>query len=428
MRPVFWLLVFLVCSLSVPTIANDEIKLAEGAGNLSQSDWPWWRGPFRNGIADEQDPPLQWDSNTNIRWQAPVPGRGHGSPTLVGNRIYLATADEQKQTQLVLCYDRNTGKQVWQTVIHQGKLHLKSNKKASQASSTVACDGERLFINFLNGGAVFTTALDLSGKQLWQRQITKYVVHQGYGSSPAIYGPLVIVSADNKGGGAICGLDRKTGQVVWKTQRPKMPNYASPVILRVDNRHQLLFSGCEMILSLDPLSGRKLWETKGSTTECVTTMVTDGQLVYTSGGYPKNHMSAVTGDGSKKLVWKNNVRVYVPSMLVYQGFLYAVTDAGVARCWHARSGKELWSGRLGGTFSSSPVKVGDYIFATNERGKTFIFEENSETFSLVATNALGDEVFATPVFSKNQIFMRVAHRNDNQRTEVLYCIAEPETP
>jgi hypothetical protein len=126
----------------------------------------------------------------------------------------------------VLCLDRDTGKHLWQTHIYQGGLHSpgrKPNGKSSRASSTVACDGQRLFINFRNRQAIFTTALDLDGKQLWQTKITDYVLHQGYGSSPAVHGSLVIVSADNKGGGVVAGLDRANGNIAWKQQRPKLP-------------------------------------------------------------------------------------------------------------------------------------------------------------------------------------------------------------
>src|SRR5205814_107416 len=150
----------------------------------------------------------------------------------------------------------------------------------------------------------------------WQTKITDYVLHQGFGSSPAVYQSLVIVSADNKGTGVIAGLNRVTGKIVWKQERPKTPNYTSPIILRVDDREQLLFTGCDLVTSFDPLTGKKLWEIGGSTTECVTSTVTDGQLIFTSGGYPKNHLSAVRADGSGKIVWENKTRVYVPSLLV----------------------------------------------------------------------------------------------------------------
>lgn len=393
------------------------------AADLSPSDWPWWRGPARNGIVGhDAQPPLTWSESKNILWQSDVPGRGHGSPTVVGEDIYLATADHDRQVQAVICFDRATGERRWTTEVHRGGFSSKGNKKASLASSSVACDGQRLFINFLHDEAVYTTALDRDGKQLWQTKITDYVVHQGYGSSPTVYGPVVLVSADNKGGGAVAALDRVTGQFVWKHERPKTPNYASPIVLHACGREQLLFTGCNLVSSFDPLSGKKLWEIDGSTTECVTSIVTDGELVFTSGGYPKNHVSAVRADGSGEIVWENKTRVYVPSMLVHEGHIFAVTDAGIATCWESATGDEIWKARLGGTFSSSPVLVGAHIFATNENGETYIFKADPTKFELVGKNQLGNDVIATPTFSGNRIYARVAWQKDGERRETLCCI------
>ena len=296
------------------------------------------------------------------------------------------------------------------------------NAKATLASSTPACDGERIFINFLNGGAAWTTAIDLTGDIIWQKKIADYKIHQGYGSSPAIYEGLVIVSADNKAGGAIQAMDRETGDIVWKRERPDMPNYPSPVILNVAGRDQLLMTGCELVTSLDPLTGEELWEIEGATTECVTTTVTDGTNIFTSGGYPKNHMAAIAADGSGRTVWENTIRAYVPSMLVRDGLLFAIHDAGVASCRDSTTGTEYWKGRLGGAFSSSPVLVGDRIYATNENGTTFVIEATAGKLNLLATNQLGNEVFATPVICNSRIYTRVAEDIDGKRQELLYCL------
>jgi hypothetical protein len=176
------------------------------------------------------------------------------------------------------------------------------------------------------------------------------------------------------------------------------------------------------VSSFDPFTGRVLWETAGATTECVTSTVTDGELIFTSGGYPKNHMSAVRADGSGEVVWENNTRIYVPSMLVYQGHLYTVADAGIAACYDCTTGEQVWKGRLDGTFSSSPVLVGEQIFVTSEDGKTFVFKATPDAFEIVAENELGDRAIATPVYCDSHIYMRVAHEGDDEREEMLYCV------
>ncbi len=338
----------------------------------------------------------------------------------MGDYVFLATCDEAAGSQSVLCFDRKTGKQLWQK--KSTPAAMRKNSKSTAASTTLACDGERLFVNFPNGGGLYTTALSRDGEQLWQQKISDYIVHQGYGSSPAIYQSLVIVTSDNKGGGAVAGLDRKTGKVVWKRDRPKTPNYPSPIILHVAGRDQLIMTGCDVVSSYDPLTGKTLWEIEGSTTECVTSTVTDGHRILTSGGYPTNHMSAVEADGSGKVAWSNKNRVYVPSMLLRDGIIYGVLDAGIASCWKSDSGEELWKERLDGNFSASPVLVGDLIFATNEAGLTFVYRASPEGYTEVAQNKLGDEVFATPTICGSRIYMRVAEHEADGRQEFLYCL------
>lgn len=390
----------------------------------SETDWPWWRGPNRNGIAVGPLPPLTFGPSENILWRTAVPGRSHGSVIVIEDQVLLVSADTERQQQSVICLDRKTGDEIWKTVVHQGGLTDKGNQKATLGSTSPATDGERIFVNFLNNGAVYTTALDRDGKQLWQTKITDYVVHQGYGSSPTVWESLVIVSADNKGGGAIAGLDRSTGKIVWKRDRPDKPNYASPVIVHAAGTQQLIFTGCDLVTSLNPLTGDVNWEIEGATTECVTTTVTDGERIFTSGGYPKNHISAVEADGSGTVTWENKTRTYVPSMIAHDGYLYAVLDAGVAVCYRSHDGEEMWKGRLAGTFSSSPVMIGDRIYATNESGTTFVIKASPDGFEKLATNQLGDIVFATPVIVGGRIYQRIAHGLGEDRQEYIYCIGQ----
>ncbi len=388
-------------------------------------DWPWWRGPQHNGIASsDQHPPVRWSESENIVWSAKVPGRSHGSPIVVGDQVVLTAADHARGLQTALCFDRTTGKPLWESVIHEGGLDVKNNDKSSMASASAACDGERFFVNFLNGDSVFMSAIDRNGKKLWQTKVSGYVNHQGFGSSPLLYQDLVICVADNKGGGAIAAMNRATGNVVWKKNRPAKPNYPSPVILNVIGKDQLFLTGCDLVTSLDPLTGNQYWEIEGATTECVTTTVTDGRHIFTSGGYPKNHISAVAADGSGKVVWENPTRSYVPSLLTREGYLFAVMDAGIAMCWKSDTGMEIWKGRLDGTFSSSPVMVGDLIYAANEDGRTFVFKASTETLEIVGTNQLGSSVFSTPAICGGRIYNRVAFDVDGKRQEMLYCIGE----
>lgn len=420
-RALFLILVF--ASFHPSQAGESETVL--NAISVDTNDWAWWRGPYHNGHAHPgQNPPLTWTETENVLWKTPIPGRGHSSATVVGNQVFLATAIDESEQQIVMCFDRRTGRQLWATIVHEGGFAVsgpkKPNSKASMASSTVACDGERLFINFRNDNAIWTTALSRQGEQLWQTRITDYVVHQGYGASPLLYQDLVISSGDNKGGGAVVAMNRANGHVVWTRERPAKPNYSSPVIYHVGGKPQLFLTGCDLVTSLDPLTGKEFWEIEGATTECVTTAVTDGIHVFTSGGYPDDHISAVRLDGTTQ--WRKNIRTYVPSIVQKDGHLYVTRDVGVALCVDCQTGEKVWEGRLGGTFSSSPVLVGNRIYATNEEGQTTVFNASPDSFEVLATNKLGADVFATPTICGGRIYTRVAQMQNGERNEYLYCL------
>lgn len=387
-------------------------------------DWPGWRGPTRDGQAPAgQKPPTTWSETEKVVWRAAIRGRGHSSPTVVGNRVYVTTADTAAEEQLVICLDRATGKPVWETVVHRGNLDKSGHRNTSQASSTVAWDGERLYVNFLNDKAIHTTALDLAGKILWQRRVEEYVTHQGFGSSPIVHDSIVLVTADHKGGGKVAGLDKKTGEIRWSDERPKIANYASPAIVTVGGRAQMVVAGCNLVASYEPISGKKLWEMEGSTEETVVTAVTDGKRIFTSGGYPKNHVVAIEADGSRQIAWQNGARLYVPSMLVRDGHIFAVLDTGQAVCWKSDTGEELWREKVDKDFYGSPVMVGNLIYATSLRGATSVFEVSPKHFKMIAQNQLGDESLSSPAICGNRVYLRGAKKGD-ARQEYLWCIGE----
>ena len=389
-------------------------------------DWPWWRGPDRDGVAGAgQNPPLEIGEGKNVKWSADLPGRAHGSPAVVGDKVFIATATEDDdQIQSLVCLHRATGKLLWSTELHHGGYTQKSNKKASWASTSPACDGERVYLSLFSHDAVHASALDLNGKILWQTKITDYKIHQGYGASPALYENLVIVAADNKKDGALCALNRETGEIVWKVKRGPKENYPSPIILEAAGKTQLFLTGVNKVTSYDPLTGDVNWEVEGATTECVTSTVTDGTHIYSSGGYPKNHVAAYKADGSGGPVWETKEKVYVPSMLIHGDHLYAVMDNGVAICWRAATGEEMWKQRLGGNYSASPVLVGDQIFAASESGEVYVFRADPKGLEVLATNKVGAEIFATPVICDSEIYLRIANYQGETRSEQLVCFGK----
>lgn len=389
------------------------------AGN----DWPAWRGPRADGKVPEEKPPLQWDAANGVAWKALVPGRGHSSPTVVGSRIFLATADEANGTQSVLAFARETGKPLWAKQLFTDGLDAKTHKRNTQASSTIACDGEKVFALFLNAGVIHLVALNLEGAELWRKELGKFKSHWGYSASPILYGPSVLVAADHADGGFVTAVARDSGEILWTQARPKSPNYPPPIVARVAGRDQVLIAGCKQLSSYDPANGRPLWTADATTEECVGSVVVEGDLAFASGGYPKSETVGVRADGSGAVVWRNNTKVYVPSMLAHEGQLYAINDSGMAFCWEAATGQEKWKERLGGVFNASPVLAGGHLFAAREDGTTFVIKADPARLQVVAQNKLGSEVFATPAFAGNRIYLRVAELTDGKRQEFLYCIA-----
>lgn len=414
-----------LCRKSLPLlVASWTAATSQSAPISPQADWPGWRGPTADGqAAPGQSIPSTWNETTGVRWTTPIRGRGHGSPSVVGDHLYIATADTSAEEQIVLCLNRKNGNLLWSSVIHKGHLDSGKHRLSSPATSAVACDGERLYVNFPNQGSIFTTALDLNGKILWQQKVCDFVMHQGFGVSPVVHGELVLVNADNKGGGRIAALNRKTGEPVWSHSRPLLPNYTTPSIVTAAGKTQMILSGCNLISSFNPVSGEKLWETQGSTEECVTAAVTDGKRVFVSGGYPRNHLAAIEADGSGRVAWQNPTRVYVPSMLIRDGHLYAALDSGHLACFKSDTGDELWKEKIDRDFYASPVMLGDRIFITNLQSTTSVIQVSPTGSKLLSQNRLGDESLSSPSICGNRIYLRYA-KNSDSRQEFISAIGE----
>jgi len=232
---------------------------------------------------------------------------------------------------------------------------------------------------------------------------------------------LIVVS--EYGEGYLAAFDKSDGSEQWRVPRKNKTSYSSPVVAHVAGKDQLLLSGADKIVSYDPDNGKILWETAGSSLATCGTMVWSDDLVFASGGFPNKETLAVKADGSGEIVWKNGDKSYEQSMLYHDGFVYTLNDNGIALCWNAETGEEKWKVRLGGPVSSSPILAGGLIYATNERGITFVFKPNPETFEKVGEFQLGDEGFATPVFVGHEVFVRTAEQSV-ERQEYLYCVGE----
>lgn len=385
--------------------------------------WSAWRGHDGRGVWTG-DVPLRWSRTENIAWQADVPGRGHGSPVLWNDRVFVVSADADRQEQMLLCFDRASGKELWRRVVHQGGF-MKLHKKNSHASATPLCDGERVVVVFINHDALWVTAFDLQGKQLWQTNVGRFTSEHGYGSSPVLYKELIIVNGDNLEDCFVAALDRKNGKTAWRTPRPtsgKHGSYATPAVATIAGRPQLLLPGMSTTFSYDPATGKELWRCPGPAEVMANTPAWNDQLVFTSGGYPEKEIFALRADGQgdvsgSHLLWRTKQFVaYVPSPIWHEGRLYVVADNGIASCFEGQTNRVIWQQRLGGNFSASPLVAGGHIFVSNEAGVTYVYKPG-DRFELVAENDLGDGGFASLAFAPGQIFLR----SENH----LFCIGQP---
>ncbi|MEL6109246.1 MAG: PQQ-binding-like beta-propeller repeat protein [Planctomycetota bacterium] len=391
------------------------------AASGPDTQWWRWRGPQgTNQAATGTSAPANIDRAKAV-WSVNVPGRGHSSPIVVGDSIYLTTADKRAGTQSVLAVSRD-GKAKWIQTVHQGGIPAENHPKNTEASSTLAFDGEALFGSFYNAGAIHLTKLDTSGRVLWQKSVGAYQPKQykyGYAASPLLYGNTVIVVGDFDGPGFLAALDRQTGETVWKVRRPGRLSFSSPIVATIAGREQLLLSGADMVASYDPKTGDLIWKVDDATTMATCgTMVWDGDRVFASGGYPKPETVCIAADGSGKVLWSNNTKCYEQSMLAYRGYIYAVADSAIAFCWRASDGKTMWRQRLGGKYSSSPLLVGETIYVYNETGDGFTFAANPGGFEGKVQKRIADEVFASPVVVDDTLYLRVAD-NRGQRQESL---------
>lgn len=386
-------------------------------------NWPAFRGPRADGTSAEKNIPVKWSSTENVLWKTPLPGKGHASPIVWQDRIFVVTAIKENSERVLLALDRTDGKILYQKVVLVSpfeKLHTLN----SQASSTPATDGERIYISFLDRDKMFVAAYDFQGNMLWEARPGPFESRHGYCSSPILWEDKVILNGDHDGPAYIVALDKKTGKTIWKTPRPNNTrSYCAPIIRRIDERNQLILSGSLCVASYDPDTGKQHWIIDGPTEQYVASLVYNGELLFMTCGFPDHYIQLIdpTGTGN---VTKTHVVFqtdqdcsYVPSPIAEGKYFLVVSDTGVATCRDGKTGKAYWRQRLDGRHSASLVSADGLVYFTSDKGQTTVVRPGPE-FNLVATNNLNEKTDASPAISNAQIFIRTWN--------TLYCIANPE--
>lgn len=383
-------------------------------------NWPVWRGPRTDGTSLEKDAPKEWDV-AHATWKTPVPGIGHASPIVWGDRVFTATAIPEQLDRMLLCFDRGTGKILWQQVVANGPLE-KINPQNSYASGTPATDGERVYVVFRVGDDIVIAAHDpVDGRQLWRVQPGTHTGEWGFSNEPVLFSDKVIVDGDSKGDSFLIALDRTNGNTLWRVNRTqKGISYSAPLIRELAGRTQLIQCGDRCVTSFDPQTGKPRWTVDGPSQEFVGTPVYSEKagLVFISSSWPKRHLLAIRPDGSGNVTethvaWRDDKGApYVPSMIVAGDFLLAVNNSGIAFCYEAATGEVYWRERLG-KHHASPVLIDGLVYFINDDGQVNVIKPGTE-FNLVAQYELGESCYASPAISDGQVFLR--------GFEHLFCI------
>jgi outer membrane protein assembly factor BamB len=386
--------------------------LTHATTTAKAESWPGWRGPRGDGTCLERDVPTNWDGRRAL-WKTEIPGQGHASPIVWGDRVCTVTGLPATKERVLLCLDRTSGKTLWQQPVVQGPLEP-INKENSYASGTPATDGERVYVAFRVGDDIVVAAHDLaSGKQLWLVRPGTHTGEWGFSNEPVLFKDKVIVDGDSKGDSFLVALSRTDGKPLWRVNRTHQGiSYSAPLIREAAGRTQLIQCGDRCVTSFDPDTGKQLWTVDGPSEEFVATPTYSEKagLVFVSSSWPKQIVFAIRPDGNgdvtaTHVVWRDSKGApYVPSLLVAGDFLLSVDTPGVAFCHEAATGKVLWQEKLG-RHHASPVLVGGLAFFINDNGHVNVIRPGPK-FERVARYELGESCYASPAISDGQVFLR----------------------
>jgi outer membrane protein assembly factor BamB len=422
----------------------------------SSDHWPQWRGPFFNGVA-RGDAPTNWNDTTNVKWKTPIPGRGHSTPVIWGDRIFVTTATPTakpvatsallpQETQArggrgpggdagpqlerrleVLCLDRKSGKILWQRTARLTTPHEGYHRAyGSFASNSPVTDGKFVYASFGSRGVY---CYDFNGKLIWEKDLgvqMKMRLAFGEGTAPLLVGKRLFLVFDQEAGSFIVALDKRNGKELWRAERNERSSWSTPLAIERDGQTQIVVSATTRVRSYDAETGKVLWEAAGLGANAIPAPVHHNGMVYVMTGYRDPKLLAIKlgkeGDltNSDAIAWSQTRGLsYTPSPVLFENKLYVVTDNGMISAFNATTGEAFYSQtRLPKPYNikASPVAANGKLYQATEDGDVVVFKMG-EKFEVVATNTLEDQVFiATPVIAAGEIFLR------SQNT--LFCISE----
>lgn len=411
--------------------------------------WPQWRGPLSTGVAPHATPPIEWSETKNVRWKTPLPGKGHSTPVVWGDLVFVTTAvpfgdpfparpsgakgghDEtpvtQRQKFMLLALDRRTGKVAWERTLREDVPHQGGHVTASLASSSPVTDGAHIFAHFGSWGLY---CLDFAGELVWKKDFgpLESLHGHGEGSSPALHGDALVVNWDHEGDSFLLALDKKTGRDLWKTPRERASSWSTPIVIERQGQTQVIVSGSQRLRGYDLADGKLLWECAGLSVENVVASPVSGHgMVFAGSTYDRPGMLAIRINDAKgditetdRVAWRHRRGApYVPSPLLFGDALYFLNhfQGGIITRLNARTGEESPGAfrlpNLRNIFAS-PVAGAGRVYVTSREGMTVVIKDGA-TLEVLAQNRLDDAFSASPALVGNAIFLR--------GEKYLYCIA-----
>ncbi|MBI2924783.1 MAG: PQQ-like beta-propeller repeat protein [Verrucomicrobia bacterium] len=406
---------------------------------VSAAHWPAWRGPNADGTTPEKNFPTQWSTNKNVRWRVDLPERGNSSPIVWGHRLFLTQALEKEGRRTVMCFDRATGKVLWQQGTTYNEKERTHETNPYCAASPVT-DGQRVVATF---GSAGVSCYDLDGKELWRRELGKQDHDWGYAASPVIHGGLCYVYHGPGDGAKLVALDKQTGQTVWQFDEPKITpkdrtdgfkgrepgmigSWSTPLVVAAQGREELVMSFPQQLRAFDPKTGKDLWVCEGLNPLIYTSPVHGEGVVVTMGGFFGSALAVKPGGQgdvtATARVWREEraKKNRCGSCVISGGLAFFLNMEGFLECTEMATGKQLWEERLpdAGAKSSSwssPVLANGLVYTVNQSGDTHVLRA-APKLEVVAVNSVGELSNSSLALSDGEIFLRTHQR--------LWCFSE----
>jgi outer membrane protein assembly factor BamB len=401
-----------ILAIALLTRAADTVV----AGDLA---WPQFRGPDGQGRAVAHNLPTRFGDTENVVWKAPIPGEGWSSPALGTGGWWMTAATEEGLSLRAVCVDAESGKIVHNVEVLRPDAAIAKNAKNSYASPSPVLDEQNVYVHF---GTQGTVALEqATGRIVWRNTEQNLDHKEGPGSSPIVWNDLLIFNCDGMDNQFVVALDKATGQIRWRTDRPgpmhenpdRRKAYSTPLIVKAGGREELVSVGADRVVSYEPGTGKPLWKVEYSGFSIVPRPIAGHGFVYFVNNFPKPELCAVRLDGvaagdvtESHVVWKFKKQVpSSPSPLLIDDLVYMVSDKGILTCLEARSGEEVYTERLGGNFSSSPLFADGKIYVFDEAGKGYVVKP-SRSYELLAEVELPGRILASPAAVGKALYVR----------------------